>query len=302
MRKTNLGLPFPQSKEFIEQLVNWGQEFGSLLEERRRLGQKRRGIILDYLGRAKEDVRAARLLRRRGLLSLSIYHLQQAVEKATKAYALDFGVVEPRELRTKIGHTSPLAFLEILKDRWVVGYAVLLKSVYPDYKPDIPGVELMLRTQQKDMARLDKEAILKFLELNKRVEAALKSGNTKSQISSLLDILPTLFADKFPPKQLAAGVKMAKKRLNMAEAMDSAISFESLFLLSVITYPHFSFTRYPDGEIKPTDYVRGLGIVDCEVELLTLVNNAIKTLEKTLTKEKKPKHSPNITRESLNKS
>jgi hypothetical protein len=290
MQETNLGLHFSQSKEFIEQLANWGQEFGPLLEKRGGLGQKRRRITLDYLGGAKEDVRAARLLRQRGLLSLSIYHLQQAVEKATKAYALDSGVMEPQDLRKKIGHTSPSAFLEILKDRWVVGYTPLLKLVYPAYKPDIPGVELIVKTQQKDIARLDKEAILKLLEFDKRAGAALKGSNTKSQISSTLDILPTILAGKFPQNQLVAGVKMVKKRLDMDMAMDFAISFKSLFLLSVITYPHFSFTRYPDGEIKPTDYVKGLGIVDCEVELLTLANDAIKTLEKSLTKQKKPKH------------
>jgi hypothetical protein len=287
MRETNLGLPFPQSKEFVGELLTWGKEYGSLLEKRGKLGKKQRRIVLDYLACAKEDVKASRLLRQKGMLSLSIYHLQQAVEKATKAYALDSGVVTPQELRTKIGHISPLGFLEMMKDRWVVGFGGLLKSVYPDYQPDVSRAELVIRTQQKDIAKWDKEAILKLLDLDKRVEAALKSSSTKSQMSLALDMIPTIFAGKFPQKQLVGHLKMAER--NLYAVMDIAVSFNSLYLLSVITYPHFSFTRYADGEIKPTDYVKGLGIVDCETKLLTRVSHAISTLEKNLTRGKKSK-------------
>ena len=48
--------------------------------------------------------------------SLAIYHLQQSIEKLTKAYGLSFGFTSRNELQ-KAGHTSPLIFLTLCQKK-----------------------------------------------------------------------------------------------------------------------------------------------------------------------------------------
>lgn len=57
---------------------------------------------------AKQDARAARLLYRNRLYGLSAFHVQQGVEKATKAVTLLMGFVEPthEQLVRGVGHDS----------------------------------------------------------------------------------------------------------------------------------------------------------------------------------------------------
>jgi len=62
----------------------------------------------------------------------------------------------------------------------------------------------------------------------------------------------------------------------------SFIALYILYMLSVITYPHFSYTRYPDSEVKPSEYNENLGIVKKSPEIWNLLEESIATIEKFL--------------------
>ena len=63
---------------------------------------------------------------------------------------------------------------------------------------------------------------------------------------------------------------------------DLLVSFISLYLLSAITYPHFAYTRYPDGKIKPSDYYEDkIEIVKCVNEILAEVELCISVFEQS---------------------
>lgn len=76
---------------------------------------------------ARQDARAAKLLYRNRLYGLSAFHVQQAVEKATKAIALLMGFVEPTpdNLVIGVGHDTILGvttsfpdFVEATVKQW----------------------------------------------------------------------------------------------------------------------------------------------------------------------------------------
>lgn len=56
-------------------------------------------------------------------------------------------------------------------------------------------------------------------------------------------------------------------------------SFVTLYLLSVITYPHFNYTRYPDLEVNPKEYA-GLGITKSYLDIYKNVDECINNLDK----------------------
>lgn len=69
--------------------------------------------ILDWLECADDDLASARLLYHNKHYSNSLYHLQQSVEKATKAFGLGLKLVKSHsEMKTKIGH-KPLNIIGI---------------------------------------------------------------------------------------------------------------------------------------------------------------------------------------------
>lgn len=69
--------------------------------------------ILDWLKCADDDLASAKLLYHNKHYSNSLYHLQQSVEKATKAFGLGLKLVHrPSDMRKKIGH-KPLNLIGI---------------------------------------------------------------------------------------------------------------------------------------------------------------------------------------------
>ena len=229
-----------------------------------------------FLNCAKEDYEAANLLRRQQIFSLSVYHLQQAVEKVTKGYALAFFAIRPAELR-KIGHKSPLAFIRILKRSWVANYAKLIKGFYPDLKTSTADVEEIVEEKQEELAKLPKSVILLWISIGGKMRASFKNtdiiNDITNKVLSLVHTLPGSVRHSAPVNEVEASIK---------DALNTAICFGNLYILSALTYPHFSFARYPDGNILPSHYVDGLGIVDCEDEILNEVEIAIKALEEYL--------------------
>jgi hypothetical protein len=57
------------------------------------------------------------------------------------------------------------------------------------------------------------------------------------------------------------------------------MSISYLEAIAILTFPHYNFTRYPDGEMKPGDYTEDTGIVRVTpdiIENLMLMINLLK--------------------------
>jgi hypothetical protein len=61
--------------------------------------------------------------------------------------------------------------------------------------------------------------------------------------------------------------------------------FVSLYTLALITFPHEEFTRYPDREIKPSQYTENLGVVSEFNALMDRVEGIYKYIESELIRE-----------------
>ncbi|MCL0036427.1 HEPN domain-containing protein [Dehalococcoidia bacterium] len=70
-------------------------------------------LSLCFLVEAERDIASCNALYSKKLYPHAVYHLQQAVEKATKGYMLGFNWLSAQELR-KIGHDTPKLILDAL--------------------------------------------------------------------------------------------------------------------------------------------------------------------------------------------
>ncbi len=261
-------------------LLELGQEMSAALASLSE-DQKKEAMELarGFLECSRQDIQATRLLYGRQLFPLSVYHLQQAVEKATKAYALAFFAISKEDL-IKIGHKSPMAFIRMLDKSWGNKFIVVLKMFYPDAKTNVSEARkiINLKKTQKELAKLPESVIQNFLDLNEKIRNALMSDKTQNQMNSQIEILLRLLKGRLP----GVNTEEIMKSFRTDFSFDMVCSFGGLYVLSMVTYPHWEFTRYPDKEIKPSDYSSDLGVVQCMDGILTQVENAIQVLEKSL--------------------
>jgi HEPN domain-containing protein len=232
--------------------------------------KKNRDLAMGFLNCAKDDIRAVKILYEKQLLPLSIYHLQQAVEKTTKAYALALSVVTTRELK-EIKHKGPLTFTKLLKKKWAAVYINLVKNLNPNVNVSIiDKVEKIINKEQKELAEMPKTVICTYLNSVKQMRNILQK-QMYPQIDKAINLLEPLLHEE---------TENLKKAIDAALRTGIVASFISLYLLSVITYSHSTFTRYPDGEIKPSDYYsRRLEIVECINDILSEVEICVNALE-----------------------
>lgn len=88
------------------------------------------------------------------------------------------------------------------------------------------------------------------------------------------------FEKILPPEVLPE----VRKRLGKIESKIDHIfiglnAFSFLYPLTVITYPHFTYTRYPTKEMKPSDYNGNLGIVSSIPQIQEPLKTTIKGFE-----------------------
>lgn len=246
------------------------QEFQKMLQNQNTEKQKEnRNLAIEFLKCAKDDIKATKLLYENKVFPLSVYHLQQAVEKITKAYALVLSIISKEELM-EIKHKSPLVFIKLLEKSWAIKYINLIKMLNPWIKTNVDDVEKIINEKQDELAKMPKTVIRSFLTSIEKTRAILQ-GQIRPQINILLGLLKPLLNEQ---------TENLKKTFNEVFRSSMITSFIGLYLLSVITYPHFAFTRYPDGEIKPSDYYSGdMEIVECVNDILSEAELCIDVFE-----------------------
>lgn len=218
--------------------------------------RKNHSLEKKFISNAGKDLESCRILYRKGVYSLALYHLQQAIEKTTKAWVLYLGVISEDELR-KIGHKTPRAFLKLLDQSEIGKMTYSLVQISNVKIPkDTTRFRNLVESEGVDVARMDYKSI-----------------------KMLLDVLHQM--DKRAAKLLKPYKKVFNiLNLDLAGLHDIPIAFTSLYLISGLTFPHYEFTRYPGLAVEPSEYTKDLGIVKALPELITITKKCIDTVSK----------------------
>lgn len=237
-------------------------------------------LSCDFLDLSKDDLLACKILYEKSIFHLATYHLQQSVEKLTKSYALILGYITPEELRRN-GHITPQVFVKLLQEKISQQFLKLFENIHELDENRLNELKNLFSKRHllEEIASMDKEKIIVWLETGKQIKQKLKNieGEIKSQIKKI-------------DNKILKFRKISKNDRNKIHEMfiswdvvsiiNLVSNFIMMYILSVITFPHFSFTRYPDGKIKPTDYKRGLGVIDCLDDLIKETECCIRFFEK----------------------
>ena len=231
----------------------------------------------ELLDAARIDLESAKVLYKKRIYSSSTYHLQQAVEKATKTYGLAFNLVTEKDFTGKIGHKTPKVFTLGIKNDGIQTFLPLIKLLNPGIKTDITALEKIIETKDMELALTSKEQIMQIIKLSHNLRTSFEGID----IAGFLDQTQNLFATQLNEEERAITEPMITNIRNKFK-MSLVASFATLFLLGAITYPHAE-NRYPITRVlPPKEYKEGLGIVDTTPELILLIERTITDLDECL--------------------
>ncbi len=220
---------------------------------------KTRKLGLQFLQEAARDIKSCKVLYSKKLFPHAIYHLQQAVEKAIKGYVLLEGYYKATELREIKTHDTLLIMLKAVLER--TGIKKLVEgSNDTTIMAKIMDAESTIEDEEKriEIAKINKAEIKGLLS---RIEEDQKKTNSIKQV--ITTRLTTVGTNTMPTSFFQAVSAMMP-----------------IVILAIITFPHESYTRYPDGKMTPTDYDRQLGIVLETPAMAQLLEVGIRNLEK----------------------
>ncbi|MCK4361727.1 MAG: HEPN domain-containing protein [Dehalococcoidia bacterium] len=251
---------FPNNREIVDNLKGMLEIVKTM-----RLVEDRESIQLglDFLTVAESDIASCNVLHSKKLYPQSTYHLQQAVEKATKGYVLGFGLMKKDEI---IHHRTPDLFLRALFDKTGIRLWASqlpdqsLKTIIDDYASSIS------KEKRKEIAQTSYNSILSFLSLAEEYQRMSKRL-TSDLTRQIRLILKKEDGVNIPGLQVLSAII-------------------TLFILAPISFPHEAFTRYPainpDTEMSPSDYVASLGIVKATPKITKHLIPQIKNLKSVL--------------------
>jgi|GEM_PF-3378538 len=216
-----------------------------------------------YLNAASTDLKACHLLFEAQVFPLAVYHLQQAVEKTTRAYTIGLGQLTPEDLKT---HRTPLYVLRILGNRPQEEYAFILDSIKLDiskdttYRDNYSQVQSLINSDlvgQEDLAKLPYKA-------NDKKELSISTLLTLCDISTDRAVMDKT-TEALGILSMCSDIDVTQFSIEKLLRPSHAITL--CYLLGAITFVHESTTRYPGSFLEPTDYTSSLGIVQALPDL-----------------------------------
>ncbi|MDD4984212.1 MAG: HEPN domain-containing protein [Dehalococcoidales bacterium] len=260
--------PIEETKKIILANLPADKALGSIDEITKFLKSKRinwaadtatKRLSIAFLDEAERDVKSCRTLHSKKIYSHSVYHLQQAVEKSMKGYCLGLGILSIQEIRS---HDTPYVLLKGLFEK--TGMKSILESSDKDTKDRFDKAWDAIENPEKrlEIARLPFQQIMDNL----------RDIDNYQSISKRIGILLS---------QLAVQVKGKSEPLPPEISTLSIMA--SLYILGTASFPHEEFTRYPDRQMTPVDYVCDLGIVKAVTKMTDYLTRSIKELRDQLT-------------------
>jgi len=233
------------SKEWLEDLRNARFSDGVRTDKR----DQRKAI--DFLAKAKSDLKSCKILYEHGQYSDSVFYLQQASEKACKSFLLFFGLLKGDDLK-EVGHSSDRINRRAIKRG--DAYLRIISYFDPQPKEDKENGEIAAASKDsimKDIAKREEYAKTLLTEIEASLRQLRQSGHNAVDAKTV--------------EQIAA----LKGKLGPIIPIFSIVKFTS---------PHAGSARYPG---KPIEYNLRLGIVYATPELIMRLERAIQAIEAT---------------------
>jgi len=289
----------------------------SFLKKKNKKKLSKLNLIKDFVYIAEKDLEASEKLYENKLYPHSMFFLQQSVEKTTKAFGLLTGFIEEQELYRKgrrdkrgkketIDHISPKTFIIILKKKSARKVIALLHFLVND-----PVLKDKLKNSDKGINELENL-------INKKEEIAMYPESMINAILNIFELCKDRFSKEIGNRKIEEikqqlffclirrlqNIKSQEKLDEEYNKLKSKIEFFlplvptiliitiTLYFLSIITYPHFSFTRYPSKNIGPKNYcteeqkdcTKSIGIVKSANKIFPHVREAIENLKNIINK------------------
>ncbi|VUT26107.1 MAG: HEPN domain protein [Candidatus Methanolliviera sp. GoM_oil] len=256
---------FPISKKFLKKMRE-GIQQGKIKREDP-------GIVKEWLQSAKDDLKISESSYNMGIYGLTLYHLQQTVEKVIKAQAMMWGLIKESELLTQYGHKSAKFYVKLSSNPF-------LKELLEEFLPwvDEVGGVLVSKRERMEVKKIFQEEktsdgiklLEKYAKANDKKElidldkgfhywlkcsGKLLPYSFASSKELLFDLMEDLINKKF---QRAEIKKLIKRGIDLDNSINSSIclflmawwSGFLLFPLSIITPIYESAGRYPDEKRK----------------------------------------------------
>jgi len=204
-----------------------------------------------YLDAGEADYRAATLLFEHKEFALTVYHIQQAIEKAMKSFCLSIGDVSVEELSTT--HRTPLPLLKIIEEKPGSEMISVLNSIgNQDYRVTVRQVKRLVNSDQQRLANLPLNSSARALDIETLIRVADAVFTTHPLLEQKENEVKAVFAEYLPEY---------KESIVAYSSVKSGQAAGQCYILGVLTFPHESYTRYPGGFLEPQDYTEGIGIV-----------------------------------------
>ena len=215
---------------------------------------------------AKVDIEASKVLFEKRIYSRSVYSLQQCVEKACKAFGYALGIIKKQKT---IGHISPNVFIEMLEDQSSLNFFLPLLEKYTQENQitKIQKAKEAILTKKAELSRINEDSLNAFLTL---IESMKEDGDGSQKMLVELNKFKNTLSNFFP--QISINIEVIMGLLFFTTA---------LYVLAVITFPHWMGSRYSDtNDIKPKDYSENMPLVKYLPRMQGLTESAIESLEK----------------------
>jgi HEPN domain-containing protein len=272
--------------------------------------------INELVSIARSDSEASRILYDSGFYAQSTYHLQQSVEKLTKAFGLYSGFLDEGDLYTKrhkkslkhrillflhirekesaIDHITPKTFVLLLRKKFSKEYIKflspkveneVLQKKFKNIDREVNDFERLIKKRKK-LAKISKNEINDFLKVSNLYKNAFANVDRRT-LNFKLQSFRIGLTGRMQKIILPKDFTEVKKKLDNIEiavkkVLDNIGVMTLLYPLTIITYPHFTYTRYPSGELSPKDYTKNLGIVSSIPDILKPLNDVIESFESVI--------------------
>ena len=226
----------------FEKLKQLGNKFSRI----ENLSKEQALKLKEYLQIAERDLKDYEILFNNGSYANAIYHLEQSIEKIAKIFHFIFS---DNPVQKEIGHKSLKVYVKLLEENEEFFNPIIDNKL----NNTINSLKDLVNDNKKE-----KIAQLSFSELKPIKEnIELFKKNILSEFNVILDLLSNHKGTE--PNFID---KIETNENDIKFIISYVINFFSIYLFSVIIWPHESLTRYPDYKVKSSDYIPGFGIVD----------------------------------------
>jgi hypothetical protein len=223
--------------------------------------EESRKVGIEFLNEAERDIKSCKLLHCKKIYPHSVYHLQQAIEKGLKGYCLGLGILTLGEIKGL--HHTPFILMKGVLEK--TGIKALIQELDEESREILMLWEIEEKAEKRLLiAKWSFKEIIQYLKI---------IDNYKSISINMVDALINL-------AKSSSKYNSNSSFLELTTITDMC----SLYILGTISFPHESFTRYPDSDIKPLDYTKESGIVKATPKMLNYLKYDIKNLRVELSK------------------